>query len=117
MKRLKKPAAWLTAIFLALGLATLGNLSYAAEEPLEAKKDLQAASSSENVAASEEEKPASADRPTETAEVSRQLQRLNQRLPRPQRKRRQIPKTQLQPKFPMKEYLKKNVKMKKTADK
>ena len=68
MKRLKKPAAWLTAIFLALGLATLGNLSYAAEEPLEAKKDLQAASSSENVAASEEEKPASADRPTETAE-------------------------------------------------
>lgn len=53
MKRLKKPAAWLTAIFLALGLATLGNLSYAAEEPLEAKKDLQAASSSENVAASE----------------------------------------------------------------
>ena len=68
MKRWKKPAAWLTAIFLVLRLVTLGNLSYAADEPPETKEALQAASSSETVAASEEEKPASAEKPTETAE-------------------------------------------------
>lgn len=66
MKRWKKPAAWLTATVLALGLATLGNLSYAADESPEVKETLQTASSTEAETTAEKLKPSSAEEQTET---------------------------------------------------
>lgn len=66
MKRWKKPAAWLTATVLALGLATLGNLSYAADESPEVKEALQTASSTEAETTAEKLKPSSAEEQTET---------------------------------------------------
>ncbi|MBS7008918.1 hypothetical protein [Anaerostipes sp.] len=56
MKRLKRPAAWITAAFLIFGLATLGNISYAADETPENGEVLKDTASAETVTASEQEK-------------------------------------------------------------
>lgn len=71
MRRWKRPAAWLIAALLAFSLATLRNISFAADETAQTKESIQAASESQatsETAASTEEVPVTTEVRTETTE-------------------------------------------------